>query len=69
MSTPPDTFSKEELARHRAEAAKGIIPSLEIVAKFIRTIRKSWTAMPSDKKEGKHKVKKADDSQKEIDFF
>ena len=64
---PDDTFTKDELAAHRAEAARGIIPSFEVIAKFIRSIRKSYSALPSEKTT-KSRDKKPEPP-KDVDFF
>ena len=70
MIPPNDKFTPQELAQHRAEAAAGITPSFEIVAKFIRTIRRTFLASPKAVEKGKttrNAKPKPDESQ--IDFF
>jgi hypothetical protein len=69
MADPSDKFSREELAAHRAAAAKGEIPSLEIVRKFIASIRRSWLAKPVEKTQGKSRVIKTSPTEKDVDFF
>lgn len=63
------TFNKIELATHREAAARGSIPSLEVCAKFIRSIRKTWNAMPKAKTTGKSRVKKEKPDERQVDFF
>ena len=66
---PFSPLSKEEIALHRAEASKGNTPSLEIVGRFIATIRKAWNAKPKEKTEGKSRVSKPKADENQIDFF
>ena len=68
MSDSP-LFSKEELAAHRAAAARGVIPSLETVRKFIASIRKTWAAKPDVQTKGKSRNKKDKPDEAQIDFF
>ena len=68
--TSPETFTKEELAFHRAEAAAGKTPSFDIVRKFIITMRKGFLASPRAVEKGKKSrdaKPKVDESQ--VDFF
>jgi len=70
MTEPTDTFTKAELSAHRAAAERGETPSLDIVAKFIRTIRKTFLASPIAVEKGKktrNSKPKVDESQ--VDFF
>ena len=65
-----DKFSREELEFHRQEAARGIIPSIETLAKFVRTIRKSWLAQPkSTQDKAKGRIKKPSLTEDQVDFF
>ena len=69
--TPPEPLSPSELALYRAQAAKGETPSLEIIRRFIATIRKNFLASPRAVEKGKTtrnaKPPKATDDQ--VDFF
>ena len=67
---PDDTFTPAELAAHRAAAARGETPSFSIVAKFIRTIRKTFLASPIAMEKGKKtRNKKPVINEDQIDFF
>jgi len=63
-------FSPAELAAHRAAAAKGILPTPEILAKFVRTIRVGFSAIPA-KVSTKGRVSKTTPkpTDDQIDFF
>jgi hypothetical protein len=65
-----ETFTPAELAAHRADAAAGKTPTLEIVRKFILTIRKTFLASPKAVEKGKTtrnvKPKLLED---QVDFF
>jgi len=70
---PPDNLSPltpAEKAHYTAEASAGRTPSLEIVKRFILTIRKSFTANPNlGEKSQKSRTAKAKPDDKQIDFF
>lgn len=67
MSLPP--FSKDELTLLRGKAGTGYIPTLEEVARFVRTIRQSFSALPPAKgKSGKTKPSPSTKDE-DIDFF
>ena len=66
----PNPLTKEELAFHRAEAAKGNSPSPEVVARFIATIRKNFLSSPKAVEKGKTtRNKKPTVSEDQITFF
>lgn len=68
--SPPIPLSEAERAFHQAEAEKGNFPSLEIVRRFVATIRTSIRSNPIKlEKTAKTRNKKPDASEKEIDFF
>lgn len=65
---PP--LSPQEKAHYTAEASAGRTPSLEIIRRFIATIRKSFTANPNlGEKSQKPRTAKAKPDDKQIDFF
>ena len=69
-SPSPEKFSPAELTLHRTAAERGETPTLEIVRKFIITIRKNFLASPKAVEKGKttrNAKPKVDESQ--IDFF
>lgn len=63
---PP--FSKEELSSIRAKAGTGYIPTIEEVARFVKTIRQSFSSLPSKGKKGEKK-KTSPTKDEDIDFF
>lgn len=65
--TPP--LTRQELAHYRQEAAAGRLPSLEIIRRFIATIRKGWTSKPEEKTKGKSRTKAPTVTEDKIDFF
>lgn len=69
--TPPEILplSKAEADQARAEASAGRPPSLEILRRFIATIRKNWTAKPPEQTKGKSRDKKPVVDENQIDFF
>ncbi len=71
-----DPLTREEIAQIRANAEKGILPTLSQLAAFVRAIRRSWTAgNPPDgesptPKPAKSRTKKArPQSGEQLDFF
>lgn len=71
MTTPQvhdEPLSPEELAAHRAAAASGKIPSLEICRRFVLNIRKNWLAKPEEKTKGKSRTVKAKPDEN-LEFF
>lgn len=62
-------LTKEEAAQARADASAGRPPSLETLRRFVATIRKSWTAKPPEKTQGKSRVKAPTVDENQIDFF
>lgn len=70
MSTEPQPLTPQEIAFHRAQAAGGISPSLEICKRFILTIRKTFLASPKAVAKGKTtRNAKAKPDEAQIDFF
>jgi hypothetical protein len=68
--TPDEKFSPAELEAHRQAAARGELPSLEVLAKFVHTIRRSWLALPkSTQDKAKSRIKKPKLSEEQVDFF
>lgn len=67
--TTPEPLSKAEAAEARARASAGEMPSLEILRRFVATIRKSWTAKPDSQTKGKSRNKKPAPDDKQINFF
>ena len=64
-----EPLTKAEADAARAEASAGRPPSLEILRRFIATIRKSWLAKPPEKTQGKSRTKAAPVDESQIDFF
>lgn len=64
-----EPLTKAEADAARAEASAGRPPSLEILRRFIATIRKSWLAKPAEKTQGKNRTKAAPVDENQIDFF
>lgn len=63
-------LSREELSKYRALAASGETPSLDIIRRFVRTIRKNFLASPKAVEKGKTtRNKKAVVTDDQIDFF
>jgi hypothetical protein len=50
---PPEPLTKSEIETYRARAAAGETPSLDIVSRFIATIRKSFLSSPKAVEKGK----------------
>lgn len=66
----PLPLSETERAHYQAEAEKGKYPSLEIVRRFIATIRNSIKTSPVKMaKTAKTRVKKADATEEDVDKF
>lgn len=74
MTTPDDTsdspLTPAEISHYRAQASAGNTPSLGIVRRFIRTIRKTFSASPSKvEKAQKTRNAKPKPDESQIDFF
>lgn len=69
MSDSPQPLSKDEAAALRASTAAGNPPTLDILRRFIATIRKTWTAKPDAQTKGKSRDKKPVADENQIDFF
>lgn len=69
--TPPQPLTETERAHYQAEAEKGNYPTLEIVRRFIATIRTSIKNSPIKlAKTAKTRNKKAEASEEDVgDFF
>lgn len=68
--TPVVPLTEAERAHYQAEAEKGIFPSLEIVRRFVATIRKSITESPIKmEKTAKTRNKKLELTEDQVDFF
>lgn len=69
--THPEKLTPAELAHYRAQAAKGETPSLDIVRRFIATIRKNFLSSPAKVEKGKttRNAKPAKTSDDQVDFF
>jgi hypothetical protein len=64
-----DPLSKTEAAEARARASAGEMPSLDLLRRFVATIRQSWLAKPDAQTKGKSREKKPSPDDKQIDFF
>lgn len=71
LNEPEDLpLSPSEIAHHRAQAAMGKTPSLNIIRRFIITIRKTFSASPAKtEKAQKPRTAKAKPDESQIDFF
>lgn len=70
MSDPIEPFTPAELAHHRALADKGETPTLEIVRRFVHTIRTKFSASPTAVAKGKKTRTVAPKvNEDQIDFF
>jgi hypothetical protein len=68
--TPPVPLTEAERLHYQAEAAKGKIPTLDIVRRFIATIRKNITESPIKlAKTAKSRNKKTPPDEAQVDFF
>lgn len=65
-SIPP--LSKDEAADARRRAERGEILPLEILRRFVATIRKSYTALPKEA-QSKTREKTPPPDDRQIDFF
>jgi hypothetical protein len=67
---PAKPLSPAEAAAYRAKAAAGETPSLDIVRRFIATIRKTFAASPAKTaKAGKTRNAKPKPDESQMDFF
>jgi len=65
-----EPFTPAELAEHRARAEKGETPTLEIVRRFVHTIRTKFTSSPTAVAKGKKSRNVAEKvNEDQIDFF
>jgi hypothetical protein len=68
--SPAIPLTEAERAHYQAEAERGNPPSLEIVRRFVATIRKSITESPIKlEKTAKSRNKKVELTEDQIDFF
>lgn len=68
--SPPQPLTEDERKHYQAAAEKGIFPTLEIVRRYIATIRKSITNSPAKLvKTAKTRNKKPEISEDQVDFF
>ena len=68
--TDPTPLTEAERLHYQTEAEKGNYPSLEIVRRFIATIRKSINSSPAKlAKTAKTRVKAKPIDEDQVDFF
>lgn len=67
--TDPLPLTKEEIQSLRASAARGIIPTLEQVRRYVATTRKSYLAAEQKSKPKDRTAKPPPPTDAQIDFF
>lgn len=68
--TPAVPLTREEIAHYRALAEKGETPSLDIVRRFVATIRKTFNSTPKAVEKSKvSRNTKPKLTEDQLDFF